>query len=38
MLVCLLFGSFEFLSLDIVSDFGFRASNLNIFYFLRQSQ
>jgi len=30
--VCLLFGSFEFLSFDIVSDFGFRASDLKTFH------
>ena len=31
----LLFGLFEFWSLDIVSDFGFRASDLKPFHFLR---
>ena len=31
------FGSFEFWSFDIVSDFGFRASDLDRFHFLRQS-
>ena len=35
--VSLLFGSFEFLSFDIVSDFGFRASDLKTFHFIRQS-
>ena len=34
----LLFGSFEFWSLNIVSDFGFRASDLVSFHFIRQSQ
>ncbi len=36
--VCLLFGSFYFWSFDIVSFFGFRASDLKTFYFIRQSQ
>ena len=36
--IFLLFGSFEFWSFDIVSKFGFRASDLKPFYFIRQSQ
>ena len=34
----LLFGSFEFWSFDIVSEFEFRASDLETFDFLRQGQ
>jgi len=33
-----LFGSFEFWSFDIVSEFGFRASDLKSFHFMRQIQ
>ena len=36
--IFLLFGSFEFWSFDIVSKFGFRASELEIYHFIRQSQ